>query len=160
MSDPNEEIGKKYKIGHFHGHIRRPECPLVRQARPKWRERLSTAVEICVRGSRVCKRKLHSLTPLITKKSDIPISLPTKWWVSEVLNSKGKAILLNVPNEAYAKILNRILRRRNLNKSSLLEDLDLRQVRCPWVPLNTQWRKMNFLKNHSVVLVEKNAFMK
>ena len=27
MSDPNEEIGKKYKIGHFHGHIRRPECP-------------------------------------------------------------------------------------------------------------------------------------
>ena len=65
------------------------------------------------------------------KKSDIPISLPTKWWVSEVLNSKGKAILLNVPNEAYAKILNRILRRRNLNKSSLLEDLDLRQVRCP-----------------------------
>ena len=156
MSDPNEEIGKKYKIGHFHGHIRRPECPLVRQARPKWRERLSTAVEICVRGSRVCKRKLHSLTPLITKKSDRPISEFFK--KPKVLNSRVKALMLDAPSDAYAKILSHILRRRK--KSSFFEDLDLRQVRCPWVPLNTQWRKMNFLKNHSVVLVEKNAFMK
>ena len=77
MSDPNEEIGKNKKIGHFYGPSANSDVPLVRQT--------------------------HFLDRWNSRKFQ---------WIDRMI--------------------------RFLIRSRFLEDFDLRQVRCPWVPLNTQ----------------------